>query len=56
MVSSTAIESDKKMTWAQLEKEAERRRVKGELSFKEVRDVDMFCSAAYDNQVPMDRV
>lgn len=44
---STAIESDKKMPWCALEKIAESRRIKGELSFLGVKDVDSWCDEAF---------
>ena len=47
-VESTAtIDSDRKMSWQELRDEAERRRVNGSLSFRAVKDVDMWCEAAY---------
>jgi len=45
--STTVIESDKSMSFVELSDEAERRRVEGELSFRAVRDVTIWCEAAY---------
>ena len=44
---STAIESDKKLPWSRIKSIAEKRRVKGELSFLGVKDVDMYCPETY---------
>jgi len=48
--STTAIESNRKMSWIELMGEAERRRVDGSLSFKAVSGVEMWCEAAYDRK------
>ena len=53
--STTAIESDSKLTWEELKKEAERRRVKGMLSFRAVKDVTMWCEEAYKGKKNMER-
>lgn len=52
--STTAIESDRKMTFDELKEEAERRRVCGKLSLRAVKDVDIWCEAAYDGKNGMD--
>ena len=52
--STTAIESDRRMTFAELKDEAERRRVEGKLSLRAVRDVDIWCEAAYDGKRSME--
>ena len=48
--SKTEICSDKKMSWKELEKEAERRRIAGTLTFSGVREVGMWCEAAFDRE------
>lgn len=47
--SSTAIESDVKLPWSRIEEIAEHRRVKGELSFASVNDVDIYCDTVFVN-------
>ena len=54
--STTAIESDRKLTWDELKKEAERRRVEGKLSFRAVKDVAMWCEEAYKGKKKIERV
>lgn len=54
--STTAIESDRQLTWEELKKEAERRRVKGKLSFRAVKDVTMWCEEAYKGKKKLERV
>jgi hypothetical protein len=51
--STTAIDSDRRMTFDELKDEAERRRVGGKLSLRAVKDVDIWCEAAYDAKRPM---
>lgn len=50
VVSTTAIDSDTPLDYEQLDDIAEQRRAEGKLSFKEVRDVDIFCCEAYVNR------
>lgn len=50
VVSTTDIDSDTPLNGEQLHDIAEQRRVNAKLSFKEVRDVDIFCRAAYVNR------
>ena len=50
VVSTTAIDSDIQLDDEQLHDIAEQRRCDAKLSFKEVRDVDIFCCAAYVNR------
>ena len=52
--STTAIESDRRMTFDELKEETERRRVGGNLSLRAVKDVDIWCEAAYDGKNGMD--
>ena len=47
--SSTVIESERKMTYGQLEKEPEKRRKAGKLSLDGVEEVQIWCDAAYKN-------
>ena len=54
--STTAIESDRRLTWDELKEETERRRVKGKLSFRAVKDVTMWCEEAYKGKKKMERV
>ena len=56
MESTTAIESDRQMTWDELKAEAERRRVEGKLSFRAVKDVTMWCEEAYKGRKKLERV
>lgn len=56
MESTTAIKSDRKLTWDELKKEAERRRVKGKLSFRAVKEVTMWCKEAYNGKKKLERV
>ena len=51
---STAIESDRKRSWDELEEMAESRRIKGELSLSGVTDVDSWCDAAYVDGKPVE--
>lgn len=53
---STVIESDKKLPWFALEKIAESRRIKGELSFVGVKDVDLWCDEAYVDGAKVEKV
>ena len=50
VVSTTAIDSDVPLNDEQLHDIAEQRRCDAKLSFKEVRDVDIFCCEAYVNR------
>lgn len=50
VVSTTAIDSDVPLNDEQLNDIAEQRRCDAKLSFKEVRDVDIFCCEAYVNR------
>ena len=50
VVSTTAIDSDVPLKEEQLHDIAEQRRCDDKLSFKEVRDVDIFCCEAYVNR------
>ena len=50
VVSTTAIDSDVPLDDEQLHDIAEQRRCDAKLSFKEVRDVDIFCYEAYVNR------
>lgn len=50
VVSTTAIDSDVPLNDEQLHDIAEQRRRDAKLSFKEVRDVDIFCCEAYVNR------
>ena len=52
--SATAIESDRRMKFDELKEETERRRVEGKLSLRAVRDVDIWCEAAYDGKKAME--
>lgn len=54
--STTAIESDRQLTWEELKEEAERRRVKGKLSFRSVKEVTMWCEEAYKGKKKLERV
>ena len=56
MESTTAIESDRQLAWEELKKEAERRRVKGKLSFRAVKEVTMWCEEAYKGKKKLERV
>ena len=50
VVSTTAIDSDVQLDYEQLHDITEQRRCDAKLSFKEVRDVDIFCCEAYVNR------
>ena len=50
VVSTTEIDSDVPLNDEQLHDIAEQRRCDAKLSFKEVRDVDIFCCEAYVNR------
>lgn len=50
VISTTAIDSDVPLDDELLHDIAEQRRCDAKLSFKEVRDVDIFCCAAYVNR------
>lgn len=49
--SQTAIDTDTPLTWNEIKKIAEERRVKGTLSFCGVTDVDSWVSEAYQDGV-----
>ena len=52
--SECVIESDKKLTFEQLTKKAEKRRVDGKLTCTGVSDVEIFCEAASKDGQPDD--
>lgn len=56
VLSSTAIESDKKLSWDALKGIAESRRVKGQLSLVGVTDVDSWCDEAFVNGKPSEEL
>ena len=52
--SQCVIESDKKLTFEQLAERAEKRRVDGKLTFKEVSNLEIWCEAASKDGQPDD--
>lgn len=52
--SQCVIESDKKLTFEQLAKEAEKRRTDGKLTFTEVSNSEIWCEAASKDGQPDD--
>ena len=52
--SQCVIESDRKLTFKQLRRRAERRRKDGKLTYTGVSDVEIFCEAASKGGQPDD--
>ena len=52
--SQCVIESDKKLTFEQLTKKAEKRRVDGKLTFTGVSNLEVWCEAASKDGQPDD--
>ena len=52
--SQCVIESDRKLTYAQLARRAEKRRINGKLTCTGVSDVEIFCEAASKGGQPDD--
>lgn len=52
--SQCVIESDRKLTFEQLRRRAEKRRVDGKLTFTRVSDVEIYCEAASKDGYPDD--